>query len=174
MPSVLAVRICWSQNGMNWNVSNVATLTFSPDLDQYGIYRLEVIAKDDSDNTAGGQSYTIDFQVSDNTSLNNWSVYPNPSNGLVRFAIELTTVPNESILTLEIFDALGRIVQNLEQEVSSGTQVITWDGRNSPHGTYWYRALLSNTNGELLLDTYGRSGVEVYKDYIVGKIVITQ
>ena len=68
--------------------------------------------------------------------------YPNPFNSSTTIAFDL---PNSSMVTLEIFDILGRHVATLVNEtLSAGHKLVTWDGtdsraRNVASGIYLYR-----------------------------------
>ena len=68
--------------------------------------------------------------------------YPNPFNPIV--CIEYT-LPQQSQLTIRIYDVSGRLVKVvLDDVVAGGDGFVTWDGKNEQgvavaSGTYIYR-----------------------------------
>ncbi|HTY58306.1 MAG TPA: S8 family serine peptidase [Bacteroidota bacterium] len=83
--------------------------------------------------------------------------YPNPFNPTTRIAY---TVGERGLVTLEVFDILGRNVTTLVNETqAAGSYQITWNGRNGANmpvtsGVYFYRLKsggLSKTNRMVLL-----------------------
>jgi hypothetical protein len=83
--------------------------------------------------------------------------YPNPFNPSTRISY---TVGERGLVTLEVFDVLGRNVATLINEVqAAGSYQIVWNGRNSGNlpvtsGVYFYRLRsggFSKTNRMVLL-----------------------
>lgn len=68
--------------------------------------------------------------------------YPNPFNPETRIEFSL---PQNSFVTIDIFDILGKRIRRLVREwLSAGYKVVTWDGRNDDNqpvssGVYIYR-----------------------------------
>jgi hypothetical protein len=63
--------------------------------------------------------------------------YPNPFNPVTTFSF---TNPQSSIITLSIYDLLGRKVAMLVNEkLARGTYARTWDATGQPSGVYFYR-----------------------------------
>jgi serine protease AprX len=63
--------------------------------------------------------------------------YPNPVSSQSAISFDLK---EPSHVLLEIFDNLGQKVSVLADEnVSAGTQHITWNAEGKPPGTYYYR-----------------------------------
>jgi len=63
--------------------------------------------------------------------------YPNPFNPSTTITF---TLPEKSIVTLNVYDALGRIVSRLYSgELSAGTYTRQWNAERSPSGSYFYR-----------------------------------
>jgi hypothetical protein len=70
-----------------------------------------------------------EFQLSQN--------YPNPFNPSTTIKYQ---VPKTSVVTLKIFDILGRKIAFLVNEQKpAGTYSIQWDASNIPSGVYFYR-----------------------------------
>jgi hypothetical protein len=68
--------------------------------------------------------------------------YPNPFNPSTSISFVL---PVRSVVTLEVFDLLGRVVEILiNGEMTSGDHSIQWSPRNIPSGVYFYRLQASN------------------------------
>jgi hypothetical protein len=63
--------------------------------------------------------------------------YPNPFNPRTRFSF---SVPHSSIVTLSVYDVLGREVATLVNEkLATGTYEREWDATGQPSGVYFYR-----------------------------------
>ena len=63
--------------------------------------------------------------------------YPNPFNPTTTITYSL---PKSSMVTLKIYDLLGREVTTLvNEEKHSGTYKVTWNAQNIPSGVYFYR-----------------------------------
>ncbi len=74
--------------------------------------------------------------------------YPNPFNPTTTITYE---VPNLSILTLKVFDMLGREVATLVDGVkSSGQYNVTFNGNRLSSGLYFYRLQASSLTGQQL------------------------
>ena len=153
---------------------NTARVIYTPDFAEEGIYYMDVTAVDKSGNASDELSYQVFFQVSGESSLRDWSVYPNPARDKVHMALQLAGINVEALLVVDIFDATGRIVQTIEESITSGISDVTWDCTDIVGGTYSYRAQVRDANGNNLLSNYGRSNVEVKNDYIIGKIVVVR
>jgi hypothetical protein len=83
--------------------------------------------------------------------------YPNPFNPSTRIGY---TIGERGLVTLEVFDVLGRAVATLVNESqAAGSYQIVWNGRNSANipvtsGVYFYRlrsGAFSRTNAMVLL-----------------------
>ncbi|MBP6874593.1 MAG: T9SS type A sorting domain-containing protein [Candidatus Eisenbacteria bacterium] len=67
---------------------------------------------------------------------------PNPSRGETRIGFAL---PHDGAVSVEIFDATGRLVRSLlDEEMSAGEHAVVWDGRDgrgesAASGIYFYR-----------------------------------
>ena len=62
--------------------------------------------------------------------------YPNPFNPVTSIIYE---IPNSSLVTLKIFNALGMEVTTLVNETKQqGSYEVTWDATNFPSGVYFY------------------------------------
>jgi hypothetical protein len=63
--------------------------------------------------------------------------YPNPFNPSTKFNVN---VPEKSIVSVKVFDILGREVANLMNgEKTAATYVVTWDAASMPSGVYFYQ-----------------------------------
>ena len=65
------------------------------------------------------------------------SIYPNPFNAQVNITFE---VPNETEVSLELFDLNGRLVTTLvEDRLNAGSYTTHWDGAEMTSGIYLVR-----------------------------------
>ncbi len=63
--------------------------------------------------------------------------YPNPFNPLTNFEFRIA---NRELVTLKVFDVLGREVTTLvNEEKEPGEYTIEWDASNIPSGVYFYK-----------------------------------
>ena len=92
-------------------------------------------------NTAGqnesafGLAKELEFETKNNTEFG-ISNYPNPFNPTTKISY---TLPEEGKVQIKIFDALGRTVTTLLDEiVSSGKHSIEWNASKSASGIYFY------------------------------------
>ncbi|HUF08166.1 MAG TPA: FlgD immunoglobulin-like domain containing protein, partial [Rhodothermales bacterium] len=73
--------------------------------------------------------------------------YPNPFNPSTEIGY---TTPKESLVSVEVYDALGRLVKSLVHQVlAAGIHHVAWDGTDAsgvdvPGGVYFYRATLGD------------------------------
>lgn len=72
--------------------------------------------------------------------------YPNPFNARTTISYRL---PQESFVTLEIYDTLGRRIETLinNQSRSAGEHQITWDASEQSSGIYFYRLTVEGHSG---------------------------
>jgi hypothetical protein len=78
--------------------------------------------------------------------------YPNPFNPTTTIQIDL---PEDQVVSVLVFDALGRQVTSLlDKSLDAGVHRVTWDAGNLPSGTYFYMVkseLYQHTKKMLLL-----------------------
>jgi hypothetical protein len=68
--------------------------------------------------------------------------YPNPFNPStkIRFEFPLSKGGLKGVVTLKIFDILGKEIQTLvNEQLQPGTYEVTFDGSNLPSGIYFYK-----------------------------------
>jgi len=69
--------------------------------------------------------------------------YPNPFNPTTSISFSL---PQQSHVTIEIFDVTGRLVETVvDEQKSAGSHSITWDASGNASGVYLYRLRAGNT-----------------------------
>jgi hypothetical protein len=63
--------------------------------------------------------------------------YPNPFNPITKISFDL---PKQGLVTLKVYDILGREVRTLVNEVkNAGTYIVEFDGSELSSGVYFYR-----------------------------------
>ena len=68
--------------------------------------------------------------------------YPNPFNPVTKVNFD---IPRKNIVTIKIYDVLGRLVNVLLNETkSAGSYSVTFDGTNLPSGVYYYEIKAGN------------------------------
>ncbi|MFZ4590839.1 MAG: T9SS type A sorting domain-containing protein, partial [Ignavibacteria bacterium] len=70
--------------------------------------------------------------------------YPNPFNPVTKIKFDIPNI-RQSVVTLKIFDVMGREVQTLVNEsLQPGTYETTFDGSNLTSGVYFYQLTSGN------------------------------
>jgi hypothetical protein len=68
--------------------------------------------------------------------------YPNPFNPSTEIRFQL---PEDSYVTLEVFNSLGqKVAALLDEQYSAGYYSVTWDAKHRPSGAYYYRLQAGN------------------------------
>ena len=125
---------------------------YSSDLDT--VYNLFDIINFTSGLVSGSINEPVEFYIDQGGSLDNryqssipnnfdlYDAYPNPFNPKTTLRYDL---PQNSMVTITIYDMLGRAINTIVNEVqNAGNQSIIWDGTNSSgnrvsSGTYIYQ-----------------------------------
>ncbi len=151
--------IYFNRPDISWSPASATQdfkIVFNPiDLEE-GSYALRVEASDASGNKSGTKPYEIDFVVSDATTLELKSVYPNPSSSSFYFNFILggNVLPND--FSLQIFTLDGKRIQDFSigdlQGFFIGTNELVWNGTDGagnrlPNGIYLYK-LRMTANGK--------------------------
>ncbi|MDZ7897688.1 MAG: C25 family cysteine peptidase [Arcicella sp.] len=125
---------------------------------------LQVQGRDVAGNPSGTQPYTISFIIKQKQELKSWVVYPNPFNIFTKFSFTLTGEEISKEFNIEIYDAQGQVLKNMntqKQSLHIGINEFVWDGTDNsgvdlPVGTYFYRLVLRNKSGSLQIDDGGK------------------
>ncbi len=84
--------------------------------------------------------YTLITDVNDILSISDYhlsNAFPNPFNPTTRIQFQ---IPNESFVSLVIFDALGREVDKIiNEQMAGGTYEVNWNASNFSSGVYFYQ-----------------------------------
>ncbi len=134
---------------------NVATVEFTPELLEDGIYTLQVNAKDASGNPAGDNDYIVSFEVINDASVSNIYNYPNPFSASTRFIYTLTGSGSPAFYKIEIRSVTGILVREITQDemgpmaVGGHMTEYAWDGKDNngnelAAGMYLYRLVVKD------------------------------
>jgi len=111
---------------------NRASFIIRPDLDQEGIYTLEVQARDVAGNLAGDQTFRITFEVDFNADLPKLTVSPNPMTTFTEFAYYLDSDILPVVFDLYIYTVDGKLVRHADRAdfggLRRGLNTYRWDG----------------------------------------------
>jgi hypothetical protein len=111
-----------SGQGTGWAFENPPGGSVIPDQDFCGIW-FGGMATEEEDNLPA------EFSLDQN--------YPNPFNATTTIKFSL---PEESNVTIEIYDILGRKIETLVSGIQpAGSHSIVWDAENQPSGVYFYQ-----------------------------------
>jgi hypothetical protein len=160
-------RIYFSNPELTWQsdkVSNNFIIKYLPKNLPEDTLALRVQGRDVAGNPSGTQPYTISFIIRQKQELKSWVVYPNPFSAFTKFSFTLTGAEIPEEFSIEIFDAQGRILKNIntqKQPPHIGINEFLWDGTdnsgvNLPMGTYFYRVILRNKNNNFSFENGGK------------------
>ncbi len=77
--------------------------------------------------------------------------YPNPFNPSTEINFQ---IPEQSFVTLSIFDILGREVDVLlNKELSAGKHIVSWNGSKFGSGIFFYKITVRSNNAKLTTHT---------------------
>jgi hypothetical protein len=95
---------------------------------------------------AGGSAVLLGVTEKSSTIPQAFSIsqnYPNPFNPTTNFEFSL---PKASMVSIKVYDILGREVITLLNEVkSAGVYQVTWNASTLPSGVYFYRVQAGNS-----------------------------
>jgi hypothetical protein len=110
--------------------------------DIYGDGSQYLVAQEDTLLVAYGFDIVTDVVEQDNPALPaNWTLsepHPNPFNPTVSFSL---SVPEKSIVTINIYNLLGQKVTTIQNgQLSAGEHNFNWNAKDLPSGLYFIRA----------------------------------
>lgn len=126
----------WNNNNWELSPSNIRIL-YNEKADYIDVYakdtEIEYIVLTD---VKEEENIPIDFLLEQN--------YPNPFNPYTNIKF---TIPNNSMVTLKIYDILGKEVATLiNEELNAGSYSRTWNAVNMASGIYFYQLSTKNNN----------------------------
>lgn len=155
--------------------NNEAYLEYRPNLEENGIYKLIVKAKDNSGNIAGNfDKYEVNFTVDNTPGISHMLNYPNPFSTSTAFIFTLTGHQIPSQLKIQILSVTGKVVREITKEelgpINIGRNITQykWDGRDQfgqllGNGVYLYRVVTHN-NGEKLKHRANKNVDQYFKN----------
>ena len=152
---------------------NVAEIYFRPELNQDGMYRLKVQAKDRANNKSGRFEYEQEFEVLNEQLITNVLTYPNPFTTQTRFVYTLTGSEPPKTFRIQIMTVSGRVVRDIDllayEDIKVGTHQtdFSWDGTDEygdklANGVYLYRVITADDSGSPL-DSHRSSENEEFR-----------
>jgi flagellar hook assembly protein FlgD len=162
--------------------TNIASIEFTPELLENGIYFFQVNAKDGSGNSAGDNDYMVSFEVINEASVSSIYNYPNPFSSSTRFIYTLTGPGSPPFYKIEILSMAGILVREITQDelgpLAPGDHrtEYAWDGTDQQGselaaGMYVYRMIVKDENGNDFA-RYEPYGGGTYINQGWGKLVI--
>jgi len=160
---------------------NTAEIFFRPELTENGLYGLELIGQDRSNNIAGRSTYKQDFEVINEQMVANVLTYPNPFTTQTRFVYTLTGSEPPATFRIQIMTVSGRVVRDIDllahEDLRIGTHQtdFAWDGTDEygdmlANGVYLYRVITGDNSGSAL-EKYD-TGTDQFFAREMGKVVI--
>jgi hypothetical protein len=156
------------------------TIEYQPENLENGIYTLRVNATDASNNVAGSEPYSINFEVINESTITHFYPYPNPFSTSCRFVFTLTGAEIPDEIKIQIMTVTGRVVREILQDeigplrIGNNITQYAWDGRDEfgdqlANGVYLYRVFV-RINGQYV-DQRATSADKAFKKG-VGKLYI--
>ena len=141
----------------NSGTNNKASVFYKPTQLEDGIYTLMVEGKDAAGNTNNIASYTIDFEVINESAITHFYPYPNPFTTAMKFVFTLTGDKVPDKIKVQIMTITGKIVREVFKEelgtvrIGNNTSDFTWDGTDMygdrlANGVYFYRVTVENND----------------------------
>ncbi len=138
--------------------NNVAVLTFNPDLQEEGTYKLYCQAKDPSDNFSGQNEYEINFRVILEERISNVFNYPNPFSTSTQFIFTLTGEEVPESFVIQIYTVSGKVVKQITKDELGPLHIglnktrYKWDGTDDfgqklANGVYLYKVISTKQDG---------------------------
>ncbi len=153
-------RIAYSSGLLNFTPAsttsnNKASVFYKPNKLDDGIYTLMVEGRDATGNINNIASYTINFEVINESAITHFYPYPNPFTTAMKFVFTLTGDKVPDKIKVQIMTISGKIVREVfKQELGSirignNTSDFTWDGTDMygdrlANGVYFYKVTVEN------------------------------
>ncbi len=151
-PQLLEWTVDATSENVTWIPSssldkNIAAFILNPELNQEGIYTLEVQAKDIAGNQAGDKKYIISFEVDPTGDIIPLVISPNPMDNIAEFKLYVENDRTPEEFSLNIYSIDGKLVKSVGRKefggLKRGFNTYLWDGRSNgntvvPSGLYFY------------------------------------
>ena len=139
---------------------NKATVLYAPNFTKDGTYKLAVQANDASNNLAGKNDYSVDFEVINRSTITNIFNYPNPFSTSTQFVFTLTGAVIPDVFTIQILTITGKVIREITIDelgsINIGRNIngYTWDGTDEygdllANGVYLYKVITKINNEEI-------------------------
>lgn len=162
------------------NKKNKARVTYRPDPLSDGTYRLSIVGRDASGNSAGQTAYSIEFEVINRSMVTHVMNYPNPFTTSTRFVFTLTGSRIPDVFTVQIMTVTGKVVREITKDelgflhIGRNITDYAWDGRDEygdrlANGVYLYR-VITKIDGESVERM--ASGADTYFTKEFGKMYL--
>ena len=137
---------------------NTARLEYTPDLVLDGTYKLEVNARDETNNTAGRSKYSVSFRVFNEEMVSNVFNYPNPFSTSTQFVFTLTGNEDPGNILIRIMTVTGKVVKEITMAELGNVHIgvnktdYKWDGTDEygdklANGVYLYQVITKKLDG---------------------------
>lgn len=137
---------------------NEARVIFQPNLQEDGMYRLRVQAKDKSGNASGNKDYQVEFEIVNQSTVTHLLNYPNPFSTSTQFVFTLTGKEVPDQIQIQIMTITGKVVREIDENelgpihIGNNITEFAWDGKDEygdqlANGVYLYKVKMK-INGE--------------------------
>ncbi len=154
--------------------ANEASIEYTPNFTEDGMYELIVSGKDKLNNTIGKTAYRIQFEVINKAMISNLLNYPNPFTSATQFVFTLTGSQIPSNLKIQVLTVTGKVVREITKQELGPIHIglnrtdFRWDGTDQygqalGNGVYLYR-VVANLNGSAM-DKFDRGNLKSTDKY---------
>ncbi len=138
---------------------NRASVEWTPEFTQSGVYTLIVQGKDVTGNPSGRLDYKVSFEVITESRISHIFNYPNPFSTSTQFVYTLTGSEPPTWFMIQILTISGRVVRTITQDEIGPLKIgthrtdFTWDGTDEfgdrlANGVYLYRVVAKDGAGK--------------------------
>lgn len=135
-------------------------IEYRPELQEDGMYALQVSAADAAGNVASAEPFLINFEVSNEASVTHFYPYPNPFSTRTRFVFTLGGAEIPDQISIQIMTVSGKIVREIGMDelgairIGNNISEFAWDGTDEfgdrlANGVYFYRVQVIQAGSEV-------------------------
>ena len=162
------------------STDNKCRIELNADFPVDGTYKLIVQGTDISKNSSGANSYSIDFEVINKSTITEVMNWPNPFSTATRFVFTLTGSVIPTYFKIQIMTITGKVVREIDESelgpihIGRNITQYAWNGKDDfgdqlANGVYLYR-VITNINGKTI--DKNPTAADQYFNHEFGKMLL--